>query len=212
MLVCCLLGVPAAYAGQAYKCVDADGSIAYQDTPCADAQRQQTLDLPAARSVPAQPVPKSATTVGKAPESTTDTARATPQPSPRGPKLFRCTRATDSETYLSRTGRPAPYAVPLGMVSGVQRNLADSYSNINGQGVTASAPELMPKPGSRLVGGNYTLVRDACRPLPPRVACQALEQQYEDNEDAIDDAFSEERPRLLQNRKRLKRQMAGCSR
>ncbi len=204
----CLFVAPAAIAGTLYKCTDARGHVSYRDTPCPPAARQEILrrfpdpgSVPAAPSVPAATVPPA-----PAPD---------PAPPPRvartpPPRLYRCTRATDGETYLSRTGRTRPYLVPSGMLDW-QRPLAEVYGSRQGAGVGMSAPELMPDPTPRMIGGGYYVrVRDICRRLPPRAACAALREQYEANEEDIDRAFKSERGPLLERREQLRARMAGC--
>jgi hypothetical protein len=124
--------------------------------------------------------------------------------------LYRCKRATDDSTYLSRTGRTRPYWVPSGMLDW-HRPLAEVYGSQQGTGVGLSAPELMPDPTSRMIGGGvYVRVRDVCQRLPPRAACAALRKAYEDNEEAIRQAFESDRAPLRERRRQLRAQMAGC--
>lgn len=209
LFLSCVLVAPAAIAGTVYKCVDTHGQVSYQDTPCPRDSRQKVLrHLPDAGT---SPVATPATTALPPSPSAPD-----PVPSPRiasapPPLLYRCTRATDGDTYLSRTGITRPYLVPSGMLDW-QRPLAEVYGSRQGKGVGMSAPELMPDPTPRMIGGGYYVrVQDTCRRLPPRAACEALRGQYDANEKAIDRAFESDRAPLRQKRRQLRAQLAGCS-
>jgi len=208
-LLCLFLMVSPAMAGTVYKCTDAHGHVTYRGTPCAAGQRQQVMHLAGAPSTPSPPSTAAALPLPppSAPAPTPPAPRVSQVPPP---VLFRCMRATDDSTYLSRTGRTRPYWVPSGML-GWQRPLTEVYGSRQGKGVGMSAPELMPDPTSQMIGGGvYVRVRDVCRRLPPQAACAALRKQYEDNEEAIRQAFESDRAPLRKRRQQLRAQMAGC--
>src|SRR5690625_3011355 len=191
-----------AWAGTVYRCVDAHGHVSFQDTPCPTAAHQSTQQVPDARPAPARsaspppapqpPAPKSKPVNVPAPH----VARIPP------PVLYRCIRATDGQTYLSHNGHPPPYRAPLGMIDIVPVPLSEQFRDPQGSGVDMST----------LIGGNYTWVRDTCRRLAPAAACAALARRDEANDQAIHDAFPDERAPLLEKRARLRAQMAGCRR
>lgn len=208
-LLCLAIMASPVMAGTVYKCTDAHGHVTYRDTPCAADSRQQVVHLADAPSMPASP-----STAATPPLPPLPAPTPTP-PAPRvsrvpPPVLYRCMRATDDTTYLSRTGRTRPYWVPSNML-GWQRPLAEVYGSRQGKGVGMSAPELMPDPTSRMIGGGvYVRVHDVCRRLPPRAACAALRKEYEDNEEAIRRAFESDRAPLRKRRQQLRTQMVGC--
>lgn len=208
-LLCLAIMASPAMAGTVYKCTDAHGRVTYRDTPCAADQRQQVVHLADAPPMPAPPSSTPALPLPPPPPA------PAPAPAPRvsqapSPVLYRCMRATDDSTYLSRTGRTRPYWVPSGML-GWHRPLAEVYGSQQGTGVGLSAPELMPEPTPGMIGGSvYVRVRDVCRRLPPRAACDALRKAYEDNEEAIRQAFESDRAPLRERRRQLRAQMAGC--
>ncbi|HET7268250.1 MAG TPA: DUF4124 domain-containing protein [Oleiagrimonas sp.] len=190
------------WAGTVYKCVDANGHVSFQDIPCPHGARQHMQHVPDARPAPASPAlpspaPQPPPTPSEPTHTHTPPAQVARVPPPR---LFRCIHATDGETYLSRNGRPLPYRAPLGMVGIVPVPLSNQFRHPRGPEVDMST----------LIGNNYIWVRDTCRRLPPAVACAALARQNKANDEAIHDAFPDERAPLLEKRKRLHAQMAGC--
>ncbi len=205
-----LLWLPAvpAVAGTIYKCVDPQGHISYQDTPCPGHAHQTIVHV--ADATAAQPT----ATVAAPPP--VPVPRATPAPPAAAaarvppPVLFRCTPATGGDSYLSRTGQPSPYLAPFGVLGGVTVPLTTEYGADQGASVGLSAPELMPRPPPTLIGGAYVWVRDSCRRLPPPAACAALTRLNDANDEAIHQAFRDERAPLLKKRARLHARMAGC--
>ncbi len=199
-----------AMAAVVYKCVDSQGRVSYQDKPCPAQSRQTRMDV---TSIPTVTAPHTEPEVAAPPASPTPPPAS---PAPRmvtvpPPELYRCTKATDGDTYLSRTGVTRPYLVPEGML-GWNRPLAEVYGSRQGVGVGMSAPELMPDPTPRMIGGHYYVrVRDICRLLPPHAACAALRKQYDANEEAIDRAFKSDRAPLREKRRQLRTQLAGCT-
>src|SRR5699024_3377657 len=180
--------------------------VSYQDKPCPAQSRQTRMNV---TSIPTVAAPYTE------PEVAVPRPTPTPPPAPPvvtvpPPELYRCTKATDGDTYLSRTGITRPYLVPEGML-GWDRPLAEVYGSRQGAGVGMSAPELMPDPTPRMIGGRYYVrVRDICRLLPPQAACAALRKQNEANDEAIHKAFKSDRGPLLERRRQLHEQLAGC--
>jgi hypothetical protein len=205
--MCALMAVCApAAAQQVYRCVDAAGRVAYQDVPCPPRAQQNTMQVPELPTIPAPAsVPAPARAVPVAPAAATS---APPPPPP--PQLYACVRATDGKTYVSRDGRTRPYLAPLGMLGVFQQPLADVYGGRAGAQAGNSAPELAPTPGSTLIGGNYTWVRDTCRPMGIDETCAALRDAYDANEARLRNAFQSQQPPLLQREADLQRQLAGC--
>lgn len=210
LLFLCMLPFAAPLpAATVYQCVAGNGQTSYQDTPCAHDRRQRVLDLvvtaPATTPAPASSaVPSAHVAVTPAPAPTAPAAPLAPPP-----VLYRCTRATDGTTYLSRTGHTRPYLAPSAMLG--YAGISPARRRHGRIEPSVSAPELMPGPTSEMIGGRYYLqVRDTCRRLPPAAACAALEQQYETNEEAIRQAFRDERAPLQKRRRQLRARMAGC--
>ncbi len=213
LLFLCMLPLAAPLpAATVYQCVTGSGQTSYQDTPCAQDRHQRVLHLAvtAPASVPApastsMPTVRTAATPAPAPA----TPATPPPPTAPPPVLYRCTRATDGTTYLSRTGHTRPYLAPSAMLG--YTGISPARRRHGRIEPSVSAPELMPGPTSEMIGGRYYLqVRDTCRRLPPAAACAALEQQYEANEEAIHQAFRDERAPLQKRRRQLRARMAGC--
>lgn len=125
------------------------------------------------------------------------------------PMVYRCIRATDGTTYLSQTGHTRAYLAPSAML-GYTLPLSIVYGSGQGAGVGLSTPELMPDPSPATIGGYYTWVRDTCHRLSPYAACAVLRKQFDANQQAIHDAFPDERPPLREKRQRLQARMVGC--
>jgi hypothetical protein len=206
---CLLLAGVSPAAGQTvYKCTGAHGAVTYQDAPCPRAQKQQSIQLvdtqPAAVPAPPPAPTPDASEVAPAP-------RAAPAPTAPLPVLYQCQRATDGKTYLSRNGDPQPYQAPFGVLGAVQAPLASVYGPGGGGG--ASAPELnRGKVTSGLVANNYVWVQDVCRELGPEETCQALQDEYDDNEHKLKQAFKSERAPFEQREAELQAQLANCTR
>lgn len=210
MMVCLLALLPATnvMAAQIYKCVGTDGRVSFQDTPCARQQHQQVLHDDSSVAAPVAPAPTSAQSHTPAPPHSS--------PAPRQPAipltlLFRCVRATDGGTYVSRNGNPRPYLVPLGVIGGAgQLPLSQVYGGADAARVGISAPELAPHASAALISSNYTQVQDRCWQLNVQQTCAALQNQYDANEKNLRNAFDSDKPPLLERKTQLNRQMAGC--
>jgi hypothetical protein len=201
-----LLGVPA-WAGTAYQCTAANGTVSYQDKPCAAGQRQQALQLDDSQPQVAPPPAVPAANTAESPP-------APPPPPPVAPSvplplMYACVRATDQTTYLSENGYPEPYLVPFGIVGGGGMSLSQAYGPPGGAG--ASAPELnrgRVTPG--LVGRNFVWVQDQCHELTAADTCHALRDEYDRNETKLRRAFKSDRPPLEAREATLLAQLRNC--
>lgn len=204
----CLLlaGTTSAIGETVYKCTGANGAVTYQDAPCPRAQKQQSIQL-----VDRQPAPTPAEPPAPAPAAA-DVAtapRAAPAPAAPLPVLYQCQRATDGKTYLSRNGDPQPYQAPFGVLGAVQTPLASVYGPGGGGG--ASAPELnRGKVTSGLVANNYVWVQDVCRALGPEETCEALQDEYDENEHKLKQAFKSEQAPFEKREAELQAQLRNC--
>jgi hypothetical protein len=142
-----------ATAQAVYKCRAADGSIAYQDQPCAG----ETLPTPELAPPPSDPWRPESPTVAitDVAAMNADTAPA-PEPPPL-PRLYRCTRENGSD-YISADGNPPPRYVPAWVL-----------------GATSTRSNL-PRSEARTrwdagVGGAYVAWQDRCVPLGHAAIC-----------------------------------------
>lgn len=191
-----------------YKCTSGN-QVTYQDAPCANTQRQQTLRV--AVDPPAKP--NSVATVLKlqpvARVATDDTATPSPPPRVPLPPMYRCIRAVDGQVYLSSNGRPAPFLAPFGMLGAVQMPLAQVYGQPGGAGI--SAPEANRGRVIRgLIANHYVWAQDQCRPLSLPEVCHALSQAYEENSRKLQHAFTSDRPPLQARDAELRAQLTHC--
>lgn len=205
ILVAALL--PASVTAEtAYKCTTPSGRVSYQDAPCPARARQQAITL-AAPGPTAPPPPDTA--VPAPPPVAASTPTAAPPPATPLPMLYRCQKATDGSIYTSTNGQPAPYAVPFGVLGALSQPLGSVYG-LGGAG--ASAPELnRGKVTAGLVANNYVWVRDACHPLDAQETCEALQQQYEENEHKLHQAFESEQAPFVKREAELEAQLANCT-
>lgn len=104
-----------AHAASVYRCVDARGTVAYQDTPCAETARQKKIDvqpLPtigdpaeaAARAVRIQAIPNRHVSGGDRRPHTTHSARHRADTKPE--MSWEC-RAADGEVFYRHTRCPS---------------------------------------------------------------------------------------------------------
>lgn len=190
-----------------YKCVGVDGTISFQDSPCPQHSKQQTLRMSAPPAVKprAQPEPPPP----KAEPPTAHRARQQTVEPIELPQLYACVRATDGKYYVSRNGHPRPYLAPFGMLGAYQQPLAEVYGGRGAAG--ASAPELNRghvTPG--LIGNNYVWVQDRCRAMSVPEICQQLRRDYEANEQKLRKVFKSERPPLEKREAELQHQLRAC--
>lgn len=194
---------------QVYKCTATDGSVAYQDRPCARGQRQALVDVPS-RPPPGY-VPPSA---GSAPPDVDADAPAPPLPAfvpPPAPlpELYACVGAVNGKRYLTRNP-PGPYLAPLGAMGYPPQSLAGAYGAPDGAGV--SAPEVAPRPriGGPRIGAGMVEVQDACMPAPRAEVCDFVQREYDENHARLRRAMPGEQPPYEQRERELEARLRSC--
>lgn len=210
LATCLLASSPAARAVEVFRCTATDGSIVYQDRPCASGQAQQALQLPDDPVLPAAAPEREPATDAPAPP-----VEPAPEPSQpvavRGPELLLCTRA-DGSRYISEDGVVGRTAVPFGMVAGSGQSLAEAYGGRNGIGV--SAPGLRDIPnipaGEAPLAGAYVWIDDECHHAGPREACAWLGSRLDEVGKKLKRAFSDTAPQLKQEQAALRERMRNC--
>ncbi len=202
LLSCLLLPALPATAVEVFRCVDAQGRIAFQAQPCPAGSRQTLLHL--GTPPPAQPVPA-------LPRAAATPAPVAPPPSPPAlplPQLYACINASNGKHYLSRDGDPQPYLAPLGVLGVPSLPLARAYGP---GGIGVSAPGAGPPPQVASRGaGYYTWVQDRCTPLPPQAICTHLQTQLDALQTRIAQTFQFDRPPLQQQAHTLRAQLQNC--
>lgn len=200
-----LLSLPVAApvaATTVYRCIGADGVVAYQDQPCAAGQKASTIVLPdSAPSAPVPPPPSMPTAASAPPPP------AAPPPAPL-PQLYACYRATDGKRYVSSDGNPPSYLAPIGVLGAISMPLARTYGP-GGAGISAPGVGPTPHVASR-IAGYYTSVQDRCEPLPRAEICQRVQQQYDAVEHKLRNAFQDAKPALEAEASHLRSQLRGC--
>lgn len=200
-----------AEAANVYRCTARDGSVGFQDRPCADDQAQQKLALPDDPPPPAQTdAATGPLAVDDAPIIAPPTTVAPPV-ADAPPDFFLCTRY-DGSRYLSEAGVGSRSAVPYGMLAGSGRSLADAYGGNDGIGV--SAPGLRPIPSipaaQMPLASAYVWVDDECHHAAPREACAYLRDQSDEVARKLKRAFSDTAPQLKQEQVDLRERLRGC--
>lgn len=194
---------------QVYRCTTASGSVAYQDRPCAQGQRQTVVDVPS--RAPPGDVPPSTATVATPPvadASTSSPAAYMPPPSPL-PVMYACVGAVNRNRYLTRSP-PSPYLAPLGAMGWPPQTLSQAYGAPGGAGM--SAPELSkPRIGGPRVATGMTEVQDFCRPATQAQVCGYVQREYDENHRKLRMAVmpSEQEP-LQQREQQLQDQLRNC--
>lgn len=196
-----------AQAVDVLRCVAADGSVIYQDRPCAAGQAGERLRLP---DDPAPPAPAPAD--APVPALQAEPA-ATSEPivvEEAGPRFQLCTRA-DGSQYISDDGWIGGTGVPYGMVGGSGMGLAQVYGAL---GAGVSAPGLRTAP--RIPAGNHPhagamiWIDDQCHEAAPREACTWLARRHRDVARRLEHAFSDQAPQLEHEQAALRERMHGC--
>lgn len=111
--------------------------------------------------------------------------------------MYRCYRATDRSSYLSRNGNPPPYYAPLAITGLIPIPLG----NIASGRVQANAAT---------IASHYVLMQDQCVPMTPADTCSALRDEYDENERKLSRAFKSDQPPLLKREKQLLAQLSHC--
>jgi hypothetical protein len=170
-----VLSPRAGAAADVYKCGRADGSLAYQDQPCADGDD----DLP----VP--PLPRSSGLAPAQPELVAGVAPpadlATFEPeAPPLPRRYRCYKPEDGKDYVSADPNPPGRYVPLWAI--------DGYLPTPRGRVGAPAPR-PPSSGPGVPPGRsgfparaaagYTYVQDRCVPMGRGELCAHFKSEYD---------------------------------
>lgn len=203
-----VLAQPAAAAtNTGYRCTGANGSVSFQDKPCASGQQSKPFEYDRAEAPPSD----AATPVDAAPAAESPplppAISALPPPRPPAPILFRCVRADNEKIYYSETGQTQPYQVPAGVVGLPGSRLGDQ--------VRMSAPEsnrpAVVGPGTAAgIATAFITVQDRCEQLTPAEACRALRTQLEENLAKQRSAGKSERPGLEAEAIPLVDKLAGC--
>lgn len=210
-LLLLVLAATASHAGTAYKCINAQGGIAYQDRPCAggEKEKQITIDTPA--------TPKQDdVAVDPAPPPAAPPAPPPPPPPPRPakplPQLWACTRPEDGKQYMSTDGVVQPRMVPLGVMGYPGKSLSSAY----GPGkVGVSAPELskppIAKPGpDSALASQYTQVQDDCVQATASQTCEYLRSELDRISQKLRRAFKDVRAELEPRANELEDQINSC--
>jgi len=207
MMTCAVWCVGA--RAQVYRCTTSDGSVAYQDRPCAQGQRQMVVNVPS-RASPGY-VPPPVATVATPPvadASALPPAVYVPPPSPL-PVMYACVGAVNGKRYLTRQP-PPPYLAPLGVMGYPPQTLSEAYGAPGGAGM--SAPELAPKPriGRPSIASAMTEVEDTCMPAPKAEVCALVQREYDENHRKLRMAMRNEQPPLVQRERELQDQLRNC--
>ncbi len=201
---------PCAIAANVYRCAGADGSLAFQDRPCARGEQQSLVPLPEVATPAPPPVAAVAPAIDTAPVVAPPAAVTRP-PRPPAPEFFLC-RRYDGSWYRSEDGIGGNQLVPFGMVAGSGQSLAEAYGGRNGIGVSAPGLREPPvlKPGQAPLAGAYVRVYDECHHAAPAEACAFLRDRLDTIEDRLRRAFSDTETQLRQEQAQLREQMTGC--
>lgn len=197
-------------ADTGYRCVDAQGRIAFQDSPCPRGNEESRFRYPARDVAPpvesGQTRPPPANSGGAPPVAPDAEPRAAP------PEQYLCERFDGGERYYSDTGETAPYFVPMGVMGWPPRSVGEAYGSRGRLGI--SAPEISrpavapPEPG--MLAGGYTKVEDRCYRLSSDAACAALREQLDVNLHEQRRSFRESRAPLQARERTLRAMLAGC--
>jgi len=209
LLLASLAFCAGAAARDVYKCTRADGSVAFQDKPCAKDATESTVRVTDAMGTPPvaaaepEPIPEVTMPVPPAPA---------PKPVKPLPPLWLCENAEDGSRYVSRYGAPPPRRVPLGVLGYGSKSLAETYAAGNN---VMSAPEFNKPPIDNSARGSvaagYTEVQDQCLRLSPDQTCNVLHQELDQLGDKLRRArFKSERSELQTKVDELEGDLGGC--
>ncbi|WP_440225347.1 DUF4124 domain-containing protein [Dokdonella sp. MW10] len=202
-----------AHAAEAWRCTASDGSVSFQDRPCASDQRSTRIAI---AQDPAPP-PRSAD-ADRGDGDADDTARsaaAPPASSAREPSSsWLCTRGEDGARYLSDDGIGQQRAVPLAMLGAPSRSLADTYGR-GGVGISAPGagrPPPVLSGGADGLGAAYVWVQDTCEPVRGAALCAFLGQELEASEQRLRYAFSDIQAQARRERDAWRARLDTCVR
>lgn len=205
-VIACIGWCTVAHA-QVFKCVGADGSVAFQDHACARNARQSTIDLPS--HAPPGYVPPPAATV--APIAS---AAATPLPPPVAPPsmplpvMYECVGAVNHKEYLTRSP-PPPYLAPLGVQGYPPQSLSQAYGAPGGAGM--SAPGMTkPRIGGPRIATGMSEVQDFCLPATQAQVCGFVAKEYAANQHRLNRAMRHAQPPLEARARKLEAQLRNC--
>lgn len=192
-----------------YRCVDAQGNVAFQDRPCPQDAKQAEVWLPDLPPAPKQP-PDATPAAAESGTSPPSPAPAAKPPVPL-PPLWICRNAEDGSTYFSRNGSPPVRYVPLGVLGYPGHSLSQAYGP---GGIGVSAPELSKTPISTsprdAIASQYTPLQDECVHASREQTCGWLQKQYDDMTHKLHNAFKDERAILQPQADELESQLNGC--
>jgi hypothetical protein len=199
-----LFAAAGASADTAWRCVDADGRVAYQDRPCPAGSTASPIRY-------ANPPPSAAPAPEPAAPAPAAVAPALPPPQ-REPvtPLFACTNAVNGERYYSDTGETRSYFAPLGALGWPPRTLNETARSSGVSAPELNRPRVSAPTGSNALAGAMVEVRDECRRLSDADACAVRRKELGDNESRQRNAFKAERATLEARAADLSRAMAGC--
>ena len=198
-----------AVATGVYKCTDAQGHVAFQDSPCPAGTTQTQVWLPDAPPAPPQP----ATATPAPPPSDANPPSPAPASRPAAPlpSLWICRNAEDGSTYFSRDGSPPVRYVPLGVLGFPGHSLSQAYGP---GGIGVSAPELSKAPISTsprdAIASQYTPLQDVCARASREQTCGWLQKQYDDVTHKLHNAFKDQQAILQPQADELQSQLNGC--
>lgn len=206
-VVICVFACAHAHA-QVYRCVAANGSVAFQDHACAAGQQQELLDVPS-RAPPGYVPPAPATIAAP------DAAAGAPRPRshvPHAPTplptMYACVGAVNGKPYLTRSP-PAPYLAPLGVLGYPPQSLSQAYGAPGGAGM--SAPELSkPRIGGPRIATGMTEVQDRCLPATRAEVCGYVQREYDANHRKLRMAMPHAQPPLARREQALQDQLRNC--
>lgn len=200
----------ATQATTVYECVGPEGSVRFQDRPCAAGERSRRRVL-TDDPVPAPSRPEPRTLAGTEPgparhdEAPTPTQRAPPGG-------FLCQREEDGSRYLSDTGIGERRAVPLAMLGIPGGSLGDAYARDR---VGVSAPGLRQIPTdaspSSQIGAAYVWIEDSCEPIDGWRRCAELQIEIADAERQLARAFSDTSAQIRQQIEALRIRGKDCA-
>lgn len=197
-------------AAPAFKCTATDGSVAFQDRPCARGTHQQRLSLPEYATPPAAADAQAADRDATTPPETAASA-ATPAAREPPPSFFLCTRY-DGSRYSSDNGVGDRYAVPYGLLGGSGRGLARNYGGRDGIGVSAPGLRKIPTlpTAEAPLASSYVQVEDECHRASPQEACTYLREELDGVRDKLKRAFSDTQADLQRRERQLRERLRGC--